>query len=134
MSGDESVEEIKTWLERSETLFQSKQYDLALFAAEKVFLYDSTHAKASQMIDKIKRQALKEGKADILFLNQMYEEEISDRLTRYRDQAQAFFQEGQLGRAKYTVEKILLLEPDDPKALRLYQEILSNDEARRHEA
>ncbi|MBU9889226.1 MAG: DUF4919 domain-containing protein, partial [Candidatus Omnitrophica bacterium] len=41
MGADEKQGEIKTWLERSRALFAQKQYDLALFAAEKVFLYDA---------------------------------------------------------------------------------------------
>jgi uncharacterized protein HemY len=70
----------------------------------------------------------------MLFLNKMYEEEISDRLKRYRDQAQALAAGGYLGQARFTIEKILLLEPEDPKALKLYQDILEQEGAVRHEA
>lgn len=134
MDGDERNEQVKTWLERSKALFVKKQYDFALFAAEKVFLYDGENPEASELIDKIKAQALKEGKADALFLNKMYEEEIADRLTKYRKQAEGLAGEGYYGQARFTLEKILLLEPDDPKALKLYQTILEQqEEAQRHE-
>ena len=127
MDNDERQDEIKTWLERSRSLFSSKQYDLALFAAEKVFLYDADNPSASDLIDEIKRQALKEGKSETLFIHKMYEEEIADRLTKYRLDAEALFQEGRVGQAKFTLEKILLLEPDDPKALKLYQTVVEQE-------
>lgn len=130
MGGDEKEDEIKTWLERSRTLFAAKQYDLALFAAEKVFLYDGENIAASELIDQIKGQALKEGKAETLFISKMYEEEISDRLERYRQQAEELANQGSLGQARFTAEKILLLEPEDPKALTLLQKILSEEEKR----
>jgi len=69
-----------------------------------------------------------------LFLNKMYKEEIEDRLVRYRSQAKALAAEGHYGQAKFTAEKILLLEPEDPQTLRLYQGILEQEEAKRHEA
>ncbi|HQB94823.1 MAG TPA: hypothetical protein PK997_06390, partial [Candidatus Omnitrophota bacterium] len=134
MDDDEKGAEVKTWLERSRALLARKEYDLALFAAEKVFAYDAENRQASEMIDSIKEQAIKDGKADMLFLNKMYEEEISDRLKRYRDQAQALAAGGYLGQARFTIEKILLLEPEDPKALKLYQDILEQEGAVRHEA
>lgn len=133
MNSSEKDIQIKTWLERSRALFQRREYDLALFAAEKVFLYDANNLEASKLIDDIKAQALKEGKADVLFLNKMYEEEISERLEKYRDQAQAFAAKGYFGRAKFMAEKILLLEPEDKEAQRLYQTIIDQEEAQRHE-
>jgi tetratricopeptide (TPR) repeat protein len=134
MNADEKSTEVKTWLERSRALFGRNDYDLALFAAEKVFIYDPDNRQASELIDEIKEKAIKEGKADVLFLNKMYKEEIADRLEKYRDQAKGLAGEGYYGQARFTVEKILLLEPDDPKALRLYQKILEQEEVKRHEA
>jgi tetratricopeptide (TPR) repeat protein len=134
MNSTEKNNEVKTWLERSRALFDRREYDLALFAAEKVFLFDADNQQASELIDEIKGQALKEGKADVLFLNKMYEEEISERLEKYRDQAQALAAKGYFGQAKFTAEKILLLEPEDRDALKLYQNILDQEEALRHEA
>ncbi len=128
MGADERDTEIKTWLERSRALFAGKQYDLALFAAEKVFLYDGENVAASEMIDQIKSRALKEGKAETLFIHKMYKEEIVDRLQQYRQQAEELVSRGQYGQARFTVEKVLLLEPEDPQALALYQEILVQEE------
>lgn len=128
MGADEKRTEVKTWMERSRALFQAKQYDLALFAAEKVFLYDNENSDASELIDQIRAKALKEGKADTLFIHKMYKEEIADRLQQYRQQAEDFVARGQFGQARFVVEKILLLEPEDPQALALYQKILVQEE------
>ncbi len=134
MGADDKQDEIKTWLERSRALFQANQYDLALFAAEKVFLYDPENNAASEFIDKIKEKALKEGKADSLFIHKMYEEEIADRLEQYRAQAEELAGRGQLGQAQFTAEKILMLEPEDPKALAILQKIHSRGERTRSES
>jgi Flp pilus assembly protein TadD len=134
MNTDDKQDEIKTWLERSQTLFEANQYDLALFAAEKVFLYDADNNAASDMIDKIKTKALKEGKADTLFIHKMYQEEIADRLEQYRGQAEELAAQGQFGQARFTAEKVLMLEPEDPKALSILQKVLSHIDRTRSEA
>lgn len=134
MNADDKQDQIKTWLERSRTLFNANQYDLALFAAEKVFLYDANDSTASELIDQIKAKALKEGKADTLFIHKMYKNEIADRLEQYRTQAEDLATRGQLGQAQFTVEKILMLEPEDPKALSILQKILSQKDGARSKA
>ena len=133
MNADDKQDQIKTWLERSRVLFNANQYDLALFAAEKVFLYDANDSAASELIDQIKAKALKEGKADTLFIHKMYKNEIADRLEQYRTQAEDLAAQGQLGQAQFTAEKILMLEPEDPKALSILQKILSKKNEARSE-
>ncbi len=134
MNSDDKQDQIKTWLERSRALFNANQYDLALFAAEKVFLYDANDNAASELIDQIKAKALKEGKADTLFIHKMYKNEIADRLEQYRAQAEDFAAKGQLGQAQFTAEKILMLEPEDPKALSILQKVLSSRDRTRSES
>ncbi|OQA57210.1 MAG: hypothetical protein BWY42_00656 [Candidatus Omnitrophica bacterium ADurb.Bin277] len=134
MNRDERSAQAKTWIERSKALLERGEYDLALFAAEKVFIYESDNSQASDVIDQIKERAIKEGKADMLFLNKIYEEEISDRLDRYRGEAQDFARQGHYGQARFSVEKILLLEPEDPQALKIHQSILQQEKASRYEA
>ncbi|MFA7255834.1 MAG: hypothetical protein WC133_07085 [Candidatus Omnitrophota bacterium] len=133
MNADDKQDQIKTWLERSRALFNANQYDLALFAAEKVFLYDAENSAASELIDQIKGKALKEGKADTLFIHKMYKNEIADRLEQYRTQAEDLAAQGQLGQAQFTAEKILMLEPEDPKALAILQKVLSRRDGTRSE-
>lgn len=134
MDADDKQDQIKTWLERSRALFNANQYDLALFAAEKVFLYDAENNTASELIDQIKGKALKEGKADTLFIHKMYKNEIADRLEQYRTQAEELAAQGQLGQAQFTAEKILMLEPEDPKALSILQKVLSRRDGTRSES
>ncbi|MDD5225973.1 MAG: hypothetical protein PHV97_02170 [Candidatus Omnitrophica bacterium] len=134
MNADDKENQIKTWLERSRALFNANQYDLALFAAEKVFLYDAENSVASELIDQIKAKALKEGKADTLFIHKMYKNEIADRLEQYRAQAEDLAAQGQLGQAQFTAEKILMLEPEDPKALSILQKVLSRKDGTRSES
>ena len=131
MNADDKQDQIKTWLERSHALFEVNQYDLALFAAEKVFLYDANNDAASELIDQIKGKALKEGKADTLFIHKMYKNEIADRLEKYRTEAEGLAAQGQLGQAQFTAEKILMLEPEDPKALSILQKVLSRKDGTR---
>ena len=134
MNAEDKQDEIKTWLERSRSLFGVSQYDLALFAAEKVFLYDAENTTASELIDQIKAKALKEGKADTLFIHKMYKDEIADRLEQYRTQAEDLAIQGQFGQARFTAEKILMLEPEDPKALSILQKVLSHIDRTRSES
>jgi len=134
MNGGDRQDAIKTWLDRSRSLFAVNQYDLALFAAEKVFLYDADNIAASELIDQIKGKALKEGKADTLFIHKMYKEEISDRLEQYRVEAEDLASQGRFGQAQFTAEKILMLEPEDPKALSVLQKVLSHRDRTRSEA
>ncbi len=133
MSSDERKEQVRTWLERSRALLRTKQYDFALFAAEKVFLYDHTNSAASDLIDDIKAAALKDGRDDSLFIHKIYEEEISDRVVRYRDEAADLAARGKFGQAKFVAEKVLMLEPEDPTSLSVLQRILSHQEKTRSE-
>jgi tetratricopeptide (TPR) repeat protein len=134
MNAEDKQDEIRTWLERSRSLFAVNQYDLALFAAEKVFLYEADNSAASELIDQIKGKALKEGKADTLFIHKMYKEEIADRLEQYRAEAEDLAAQGQFGQARFTAEKILMLEPEDPKALSILQKVMSHVDRTRSEA
>ncbi len=123
LTEQERSDQAKTWLERSQILFSVRQYDEALLAAEKVFLYDPDNLKASQLIDQIRSKAYKEGKGQSLILRQIYEGEIQERVERYREQARAWVEAGKWGAAKLAVEKILILAPEDREGLALYEKI-----------
>ena len=74
MDSDDRSSEIKTWLERSNALLARKEYDLALLPRKR-FLYLMRRTGRLELIDRIKERAIKEGKADVLFLGKMYKEE-----------------------------------------------------------
>ncbi len=122
-SDESNQTEVKNWLERSKSLLHQNQYDLALFAAEKVFVYDANNREASLLIDDIKDKAVKSGKADTLFLSKMYKEEVSERVKNYRSEAKQLLSEDKKEQAKFNLQKILLLEPEDPEALRLFSDL-----------
>lgn len=122
-ANDANQVEIQNWLDRSRTLLHQKQYDLALFAAEKIFVYDANNREASLLIDDIKDEAIKNGKAESLFLSKMYREEISERVKKYRNEAEEMIQQNKSEQAQFVLQKILLLEPEDPEALRLFRDL-----------
>jgi tetratricopeptide (TPR) repeat protein len=129
LSKTEKEDAVKTWLERAQALLDIRQYDQALLAAEKVFLYDAENLQASQLIDRIKKKAYEERKGDSLVLKQMYQGEIQTRISAYKDQAKTWIESGKWGAARLAVEKILLLEPEDREALRLYDKIKEHRKA-----
>ncbi|HXV27453.1 MAG TPA: hypothetical protein VD913_00665 [bacterium] len=129
LTDDEKSMSAKTWLERSQALLSVRQYDEALLAAERVFLYDPDNLRASQLIDQIRDKAYKEGKGESLILKQIYEGEIQERLARYREQAGVWIEEGKWGAAKLAVEKILILAPEDREGLALYDKVKEHQRA-----
>jgi len=128
-SSEENQMEIRTWLERSESRLAVRQYDQALLAAEKVFLYDSDNLQASMLIDKIRAQAYRDGKREGLILDEMRRDEISERVARYRRQAREGIEKGQWGYASLAVNKIRILSPEDPVALALEKQIKAHESA-----
>ena len=123
LSEDEISGEARTWLERAKALMEVHQYDEALLAAEKVFQFDPDSGEASSLIDEIRQKALKEGKQELLVKRQIMQKEIKDRIGQYHEDAAQAIIEGRWGEAKLTVEKILLLEPEDKDALKMQEQI-----------
>lgn len=119
----EKQDAIKTWLERSASYLEIKQYDEALLAAEKVFLYDPNSIEASTLVDRIRQKAIREGKGESLFLKQMYQKEMHEKINLYLEQAHTWLSQGRTGAAQLALEKTLLLDPENPEALRLYESL-----------
>jgi tetratricopeptide (TPR) repeat protein len=126
--------EIEKWLERSRSYLHLKQYDEAALAAEKVFLYDAYNSQASRLLDKIRNEAIREGKNAVQAMGQISDEEIESRIQNYRSQANTWIQKGRWGSAKLAVDKILWLHPYDREALKMQESIktqLKNNEKRK---
>ena len=113
----------RTWNERAEMFLTAERYTEALEAAEKVFIYEPENIRASELIDKIRGQARSEGKEEMLVKQGMYRDEINERISRYIRQAGEQFADGRWAQAKLSVEKALLLAPENIEAKRLYQRI-----------
>jgi len=120
--------EAKTWLERAEVLYQLREYDQALMAAEEVFVYDADSIRASELIDSIRKTAMADGKADSRFLKTMYSQETEERIRNYKEQAKLWIEKGRWGAARLAVEKTLLLAPEDREAQALYDKIRAQSE------
>ncbi len=126
---EERLQMTRTWLERAHQLFRMNEYSEALTAAETVFKYDPQNLEASELIDKIRKQVYKEGKADAVFLKNMYRDEIDQRVVRYKEQARSLMDKGQWAAAKLTIEKAILLDSGDREAGRIREMILNRKEA-----
>lgn len=127
LNPEERSREAKTWLERAEMLLHRKNYGEAMAAAEKVFVYDPDNLRASELLDKIRKEVHEEGKEDSVYLQKMYAGESEERVKRYKEQARRAVEEGRWGAARLAVEKILLLAPRDKEALRLHDQIQSRE-------
>ncbi len=130
LDSDEKTLEAKTWLERSQGFLDAGQYEQAAWAAEKVFQFDPHNQKASQLLDRIKKDAWVYGKKQIDTGNNMIEDEVGDRVAIYRRQASQWMAERKWGAARFAVEKILLLLPEDKDALNLLKTIKSQSAKR----
>ena len=126
LSDNQRADESKIWTDRAEAFLKIGYYEQALLAAERVFLYDSENVRASQLIDEIRRSAKQEGKSQKLELMNEKRSEIHERVAIYREQARAWIREKRWGAAKLTVEKILLLIPEDAEALEMLGMIRSH--------
>ena len=115
--------QIKTWLERSQGFLEVNELDQALLAAEQIFQLDPDNLEASRQVDQIKQKARHLGKREDQFLQDLYEDEVQNRIERYQAQAEEWIQENRLGAARLAVEKILILEPGNKEAKRLAAEL-----------
>ena len=111
--------QIKTWLERSQEFLRLNQFDEALLAAEQVFQLDPGNSEASRLVDQIKGTARTQGRDESFFLQNLYDEEIQNRIQKYHQQAEEWMKAGRFGAARLALEKILILDPKDKKAQRL---------------
>ena len=122
-TAQEKVRYAKELLQLGDEQFDQKNYDQALAAYEQVFLMDPENRKASAKIDILKKQMMKEGKDESSVVKKIYEEEANDRVRGYFAEAKEYLKSRKYGQARFTVEKILLLDPLNKEAQALYEEL-----------
>lgn len=122
-SQDRKKAEIKTLLERSRSLLEMGEYDAAAEAAESVFGYEAQNTEASRLLDQIKQRAWVSGKREIQDGQEIVKAEVDDRAVSYRRQAQGYAEDGQWGAAQMSIQKLLLLYPEDKEGLKLLEQI-----------
>ena len=126
-SKDQKSEEIRTWIERGNALFEAGEYDEATLATEKVFQYDPGNQEASELLDEIRNRAIAEGQEQALIQGRVVRGEVETRVAEYHRQAEDWVRQKRWGAARLTVDKILLLSPEDGEALKLRERIRTLD-------
>lgn len=122
-STDENQEQVRLWLVQSRSLLEAQEYEQAVVAAENVFLFDPSNQEASSLIDAIRAEALEKGGAEALIHKESIHTEVDARTGDYYADAAKAIEKGQWGQAQFLARKILILRPDDDKALALMERI-----------
>lgn len=123
-------DQIRTWLERAESFLREKRYPEAMESAEQVFTLDPENAKASNLVDRIRGEALTGQVADKAFLKEMRQDELLSRADRYKKDAVSYLESGRYGAAELAIKKVLLIFPEDKEANQIYQRIQVQEESR----
>lgn len=125
LSSREKQDVIQTLNERAEEYFQEGKYAEAAETVQEVFQYEPGNGRASKMLDKITGAQGKEVEREGGVLREMYRDEMTERMEMYRLEARRCIDHGRYGKARFALEKMLLLEPNDPEANRLYSMVLA---------
>ena len=120
---EEKIRYAQELLELGDQLFEQKNYEQALAAYEQVFLMDPENRRASAKIDILKKQMMKEGKDETGLVKEIYDEEAKERIRDYWIQARDYLKNQRYAQARFTLEKILLLDPLNQEAQDLYQKL-----------
>lgn len=123
LTEQEKEEMIKQLLLEGDQHFKQKNYNLANASYESVFLVNPNHVEASKRIDQLKKQMLKEGKSETDLVTRVYDAEIDLRVSNYLKQAKESIQKGKLAQARFTLQKLLLLNPLHEEAEKLYDDV-----------
>lgn len=119
---------IQTLNERAESYFEEGRYQDAADTAQEIFQYEAGNARASELLDRIGRAERKEAGREENVLTEIYREEMSGRIESYRHDTRRAMDQKRWGRARFTLEKWLLLDPKDSEANRLYEQVLAQQE------
>ena len=107
---------------------EAKNYDLANATYESVFLLDPNHREASKRIDRLKKQMKKEGKSEAGLVTRVYDAEIDMRVRQYLKEAKESMANHKWGKARFTLQKLLLINPLNEEARKLYAEVNQKSE------
>ena len=114
---------VKQLLAEGDQYASEKNYNLANATYESVFLIEPNNVEASQHIDRLKKHMQKEGHSETELVTRVYDEEIDERTRVYLKQAKELITEGKLSRARFTLQKLLLINPLHAEANKLYQDL-----------
>ena len=108
---EEKEELVEDLLARGDQYAAGKNFDVANEAYESVFLLDPNNKRASERIDFLKASILKEGRSETRLIGGAYDLEIEARVRVYWKQTQELMTNRRWGQARFTLEKLLLLDP-----------------------
>jgi len=123
MNAEEKQEVIEQLLAEGEQYMKEKRYNLASASFESVFLLAPHHVKASESLDRLKKQMIKEGKYETDLVGRVYDAEIDIRVQAYWKQAKQLLAEGRRAQARFALQKLLLIQPLHEEARKLYEEL-----------
>ena len=104
-------------------LFENKNYEYAMAAYEQVFLFDPDNVKASAKLDQLKKQMGREKRDETGIVKEVYDEEARERARTFWNQAMDYLKQEKYAQARFTLEKILLLDPENQEAQKLYEDL-----------
>lgn len=120
----EKADAIQTLNERAEEYYQNEKYDEARETVQEVFQYEPSNAQASRLMDKLGQKEREQAEKQTGMLREVYRDEMTERMEIYRKEAKRMIEEQRFGRARFALEKMLLLDSKDPEANRLYETVL----------
>ncbi|MBI4372992.1 MAG: hypothetical protein HY585_04625 [Candidatus Omnitrophica bacterium] len=121
-------------LVEGDRLAEAKNYDLANATYESIFLLDPHHVAASKRIDRLKKQMKQEGRSETELVTRVYDAEIDMRVSQYLTEAKELMAAQKWGKARFTLQKLLLINPLNEEGRQLYAEVNQEFERQVHEA
>lgn len=122
-SKEEKNRQVKDLIMLGDQLIEMKEYGRALDAYEHVFTLEPENTRASAKIDLLKKQVEREGKAEAGVVGGVYDEEIQNRIHQYMSETKEYLQTEKIGRARLSLQKILLLDPFHKEAQALLNQL-----------
>lgn len=130
MSKEDKTEMLKALLAEGDRLAEQKDYNLANATYESVFLIEPGHVETSKRIDRLKKTMVKEGVSETQLVTRVYDEEIGARVRLYLTQAKKLIETGKLAQARFSLQKLLLIDPLHDEANQLYKQVNQNIQKR----
>ena len=123
MDGEEKKNLVEQLMMDGDRYLRGKNYNLANASYESVFLLDPNNVEASKRIDRLKRHMVKEGKSETELVARVYDSEIEIRVREYLEQAKRLLEGKKWSQARFTLQKLLLLNPLHEEARKLYESL-----------
>ncbi len=120
---EEKSKQIAELFEFGDKLVDSKKYDFAIAAYEQIFMLDPENRKASAKLDLVRKMMSEEYKHESGIVKQVYDAEAEERIRNYWVQVRDYLQQEKFGQARFALEKILLLDPENKEAQKLHDEL-----------